>query len=68
MVNPTMSNLSNASQAVEGRFVPAQSWLTLINVKNHFFDFLKHYELGKVKFFQLSILSLDLGVKIVVFP
>ena len=42
-----------------GRFMPAPSRLTIITVKNQnfFFDFLKLYnELGKVKFFQVSII------------
>ena len=42
-----------------GRFMPAPSRLTIITVKNqkNFFYFLKLYnELGKVKFFQVSII------------
>ena len=59
-INPTSHTLSNASWAVGGgRFMPAPSRLTIITVKNQnfFFDFLKLYnELGKVKFFQVSII------------
>ena len=60
LLNPTSRTLSNASwAAVGGRFMPAPSRLTKITVKNQnfFFDFLKLYnELGKVKFFQVSII------------
>ena len=42
-----------------GRFMPTPSRLTIISVKSQkkIFDFLKLYnELGKVKFFQVSII------------
>ena len=41
-----------------GRFVPAPSRLTIITVKNHFFNFMELYnnKLGKVKFFQYQLI------------
>ena len=53
------SNLKCILSHRGGRFMPAPSRLTIITVKNQkfFFDFLKLYnELGKVKFFQVSII------------
>jgi len=59
-LNPNSHTLSNASWATGGgRFMPAPTRLTIITVKNQkkFFDFLKLYnELGKVNFFQVSII------------